>query len=168
VIYVGTVSKTLGPGLRLGWLLLPEELVAPVRRAKQLADHGSPVLEQLVLARLLETAAYDRHVRHVRRRYRARRDALAAALAQHLPEARLEGLAAGLHAVVRLPAAVDGMALVEEAAKRSVGAYPLSLTPDATDAVVLGYANLSEPAIDRGIRRLAEAFAILRRSPCRR
>jgi GntR family transcriptional regulator / MocR family aminotransferase len=162
VVYLGTASKTLAPGLRLGWLVLPAWLVDSVVQAKLLDDLGSPTLEQLVLARLIDTAAYDRHLRKARRRNRDRRDALIAAVTHHLPGARVSGISAGLHALVRLPRAVDAQRVLERAADRSVGVYPLSLhmmepTRD-TDALVLGYAGLSEPAIDEGIRRLAEVL----------
>jgi GntR family transcriptional regulator/MocR family aminotransferase len=162
VVYLGTASKTLAPGLRLGWLVLPASLLDSVVQAKLLDDLGSPTIEQLVLARLIDTAAYDRHLRKARRRNRDRRDALIAAVARQLPGARVSGISAGLHALVRLPREVDAKRLLERAADRSVGVYPLSLhmmqpTP-ATDALVLGYAGLSEPAIEEGIRRLAEVL----------
>ncbi len=162
VAYVGTASKTLAPGLRLGWLVLPPALLDAVVEAKLLDGLGSPVLDQLTLARLIETAAYDRHLRGARRRNRARRDALLAAVARSLPGARVSGISAGLHALVRLPRAVDAHALLAAAARRSVGVYPLSFhlmsSPPDTDAVVLGYAGLSEPAIAEGIARLAQAL----------
>jgi GntR family transcriptional regulator/MocR family aminotransferase len=163
VIYMGTASKTLAPALRLGWLVLPPELVAPVVEQRNLADHGAPPLEQLALAQLLRGGAYDRHLRQARRRYRSRRDALVAAVARHLPGARVTGLAAGLHAIVRLPAAVDGSELIGAAAQRSVGVYPLGFAfmeaQDCSDGLVLGYANLDEHAIEEGIHRLAGALA---------
>jgi GntR family transcriptional regulator/MocR family aminotransferase len=162
VVYLGTASKTLAPGLRLGWLVLPASLVDSVVEAKLLDDLGSPTLEQLVLARLIDTAAYDRHLRKARRRNRDRRDALIAAVAQHFPHARVSGISAGLHALVRLPWAIDAQKLLERAAERSVGVYPLTLhmmePARDTDALVLGYAGLSEPAIEAGIRRLAESL----------
>ncbi len=167
VVYMGTVSKTLAPGLRLGWLVLPQALLEPVAQAKALDDLGCPALDQLVLARLLETAAYDRHLRRARRRNRARRDALIAAVARELPQARVSGISAGLHALVRLPHAVDVQALMSAGAERSLRVYPLELHRIApaseADALVMGYANLSEPAIDEGVRRLAEVLRGLNR-----
>jgi len=158
VVYLGTASKTLAPGLRLGWLVLPASLIGDVVEAKALDDLGSSTIEQLVLARLLETAAYDRHLRRARRRNRARRDALLVALAEQLPRARVTGISAGLHALVRLPRAVDPQKLMLAAAERSLGVYPLTLhqldPPHETDGLLLGYGNLSEPAIAEGIRRL--------------
>ena len=159
VVYLGTVSKTLAPGLRLGWLVPPAALLDAVIEAKALDDLGCPVLDQLVLARLLATAAYDRHLRRARRRNRARRDALIAAVARELPGARVSGVSAGLHALVRLPREVQLAPLMRAAAERSLGVYPLEfhrIEPRAhDDALVMGYANLSEPAIDEGVRRLA-------------
>ena len=127
VIYMGTVSKTLAPAIRLGWLVLPARLVDAVVGAKALSDAGCPTLDQLALAEMLGSGAYDRHVRKARRRYRARRDALVRAVERHLPGARVTGLAAGLHALVRLERPIDGLALFEAARRRSVGAYPLGL-----------------------------------------
>jgi GntR family transcriptional regulator/MocR family aminotransferase len=162
VVYTGTVSKTLAPALRIGWLVLPARLREAVVEGKLLADHGSSTLDQLALARMLEGGTYDRHLSAARRRYRARRDALVRALARHVPGARVTGVAAGLHAIVRLPHALDGLALISAAARRSVGVYPLGFAyADARavdDGLVLGYANLAESAIEEAIRRLALAL----------
>ena len=128
--------------------------------AKALEDGGCAVLDQLVLARLLGTAAYDRHLRLTRRRLAGRRAAVVAAVAEHLPTARVEGIAAGLHAVVRLPGALDADALLAAAARRDVGAWPLVPGPgERTDVLLLGYGNLPEPALAEGVRRLAAAVA---------
>ncbi|TMM16850.1 MAG: PLP-dependent aminotransferase family protein [Actinobacteria bacterium] len=165
IIYLGTVSKTLAPALRLGWLVLPPALVELVVEQRNLADHGAPTLEQLALARLMQSGAYDRHLRQARRRYRARRDALIDAVARYHPGARVTGIAAGLHAIVRLPHSFEVAALMRAAAARSVGVYPLALAymrPEAhDDGLVLGYANLSESRIELGVRALAEALAEL-------
>jgi GntR family transcriptional regulator/MocR family aminotransferase len=162
VVYLGTASKTLAPGLRLGWLVLPAWLLDAVVEAKLLDDLGSATIDQLALAHLIETAAYDRHLRKARRRNRERRDALIAAVTQRLPGATVSGISAGLHALVRLPRAVDSHALLARAAERSLGVYPLTLhmidPPRDTDALVMGYASLSEPAIAEGVGVLAEVL----------
>jgi GntR family transcriptional regulator/MocR family aminotransferase len=159
---MGTTSKTLAPGLRLGWLALPADLRDAVIEAKALDDMGSPTLEQLALARLIETSAYDRHLRRARRRNRVRRDTLIAAVAEHLPDAHVSGIAAGLHALVRLPRAFDTHELTRRAARRSLGVYPLAFhqisPPPESDALVLGYAGLPEPVIAEGIRVLADVL----------
>jgi GntR family transcriptional regulator/MocR family aminotransferase len=161
VVYLGTASKTLAPALRLGWLVLPSALVRAVTEQRLLADHGGPTLEQLTLARLLESGAYDRHVRQARRLNRQRRDALVAAVARHLPGASVGGLAAGLHALVRLGRPLDALALLRACAARSVGVYPLGFAyvepRPQDDGLILGYASLSEPQIEEGVRRLSQA-----------
>ncbi len=169
VIYTGTVSKTLAPALRLGWMVLPSRMLELLARLKLMADHGSPTLDQLALARMLESGAYDRHLRVARRRYRSRRDALVAAVEAHLPGVRVTGLAAGLHATVRLAEPVEGLALMAAASRHEVGVYPLGygyIEPrPVDDGLILGYANLAEPAIEEGIRRLALALAELPPGP---
>jgi GntR family transcriptional regulator/MocR family aminotransferase len=165
VVYLGTTSKTLAPGLRLGWLVVPAALLDAVIAAKAFDDLGNATLEQLVLARLLETAAYDRHLRSARRRNRARRDALIAAVAHELPDARVSGISAGLHALVRLARVVDLQPLLAAAAEHSLGLYPLNFhqiePSQEVDSLVMGYANLSEPAIAEGVRRLSVALDAL-------
>ena len=103
VVYAGTASKTLCPGLRLAWLALPGHLVAPVAQAKAELDRYAPALGQLVLADLITSGGYDRHVRRCRIRYRRRRDKLVGALSARAPHLALTGVEAGLHAVLPLP-----------------------------------------------------------------
>ncbi len=146
VIYLSSISKTLAPALRLGWLVAPPALAEAMRAEKLGLDRGSALLEQLGLAVLLERGELDRHVRRSRLEYRRRRDALVAALARHLPQARLHGAAAGLHVYVELPG-VDVPALV--------AAADIGLEGTA-DALILGYGRISVPAIEPAVRRLAE------------
>jgi len=162
VAYLGTASKTLAPALRIGWMVLPAALRDRVLSQRAVTDHGCPPIDQLALAHLLDGGEYDRHLRQARRRYRARRDALAGAVAEHLPGARVTGLAAGLHALVRLDREFDGPALTRAARRRSVGVYPLGLyyaeARPVHDGLILGYANLAEPAIAEGVQRLSLAL----------
>jgi GntR family transcriptional regulator / MocR family aminotransferase len=152
VAYLGSASKTLAPGLRLGWLVLPADLVGEVAQEKLLADMGGDVIGQLALARLIESGAYDRHLRVLRRRHRARRDAMVQAVERHLPGAQVLGIAAGLHANVLLAEPVDVRAFEAACEARSVRVYG-----SRRRMISLGYANLPEPAIERGLALLADA-----------
>jgi GntR family transcriptional regulator / MocR family aminotransferase len=165
VAYAGTASKTLAPGFRLGWLVLPRELLDPVSEAKLLADRGSPILDQLTFADFLSTGEFDRHLRRMRPIYRARRDALLAALARHLPELEPVGIAAGLHLVAWLPEALDEEAVIAAAAREGVavvGVSPYRLAPGRRGGLIFGYSNLSERTISDGIARLGRAVARVR------
>jgi GntR family transcriptional regulator / MocR family aminotransferase len=159
VVYAGSVSKTLAPALRLGWLVVPESLVAELAQAKAQDDLGTPVIEQLALADFVERGELDRHLRRTRGAYRRRRDALIAALARHLPTVRVSGIAAGLHLLAHLPAGVDEPAVVEAARARGIGLQGLRehrLLPGPA-ALLLGYGRIAEPAIEPGVRELAAA-----------
>lgn len=162
VAYLGSASKTLAPGLRLAWLVLPQDRVAAVARAKALADGGSPVLEQAAVARLLTSGAYDRHVRAARRRQRERRDALVAAVGEWLPGAEVRGIAAGLHALVDVGAPVDSRALEAAGRRHDVRVYPLARyradPPSEGSAVVVGYGGHAPAALREAMRRLALAL----------
>jgi GntR family transcriptional regulator/MocR family aminotransferase len=99
----------------------PAHLVGAIADEKELTDRGSPTLDQLALATLIESGRYDRHLRRMRGVYAAKREALIAALVHHAPEVELRGLAAGFHAVARLPAGSDEALVVAAARERSVG-----------------------------------------------
>jgi GntR family transcriptional regulator/MocR family aminotransferase len=152
--YLGSASKSLSPGLRLGWLVLPDALLEAVRTEKAHDDMGTDVLSQLTLARMLERGTYDRHLRALRRRHRERRDAVVAALRRHLPGARPLGVAAGLHLTLELPHPVDPAALEAACADREVGVYGVR-----ERAIVLGYASLTPSDLDEAVRRLTAALA---------
>ena len=168
VAYAGTASKTLTPGFRLGWLILPRELAEPFAEAKLLADRGSPVLDQLTFADFLSRGEFDRHLRRMRLMYRARRDTLLTALAQHLPELEPAGIAAGLHLVAWLPADLEEGTVIEAAAREGVavaGLSPYRLSPAPRGGLIFGYSNLNQRAIADGIMRLARAVSSLREGP---
>lgn len=162
VLYVGTVSKTLAPALRLGWAVVPPTLLDRFVEAKQYADGGSPTLDQLALAHLFTTGAYEREVRRARVTYRRRRDALLAAVGASLPKCRVTGIAAGLHVLVRLPPGTDETAVVAAAADRhlrlrGLGDFWLAADGRPDPALVLGYARLSESTIAPAVQELAAA-----------
>jgi GntR family transcriptional regulator/MocR family aminotransferase len=103
VVYAGTASKTVAPGLRIAWIVVPADLVTPMRESMRWDEAYVSVIDQLVLARLIRTGELDRHLRRSRIRYRRRRDRLGDAIARRVPMGRLSGIAAGLHAVLQLP-----------------------------------------------------------------
>jgi GntR family transcriptional regulator/MocR family aminotransferase len=152
VVYGGSASKSLAPGVRLGWLVLPRDL-APELAALQLRRGGMPAsLQQLALADLIERGELDRHLRRQRRAYRRRRDALLGELQRRLPEAGVRGAGAGLFLVVTLPAGIDEDAVL--AAARAVGLSLEGLGGDSP-GLVLGYANLPEASVGSAVEALA-------------
>jgi GntR family transcriptional regulator / MocR family aminotransferase len=163
VASVGTVSKTLAPTLRLGWVVCPAWLIEAVTEEKRIADRGSPGLDQLALAALIESGRYDRHLRHMRAEYGARRGALVEALTAHAPGVGLSGLAAGFHAVAHLPDGRREAALIAAARERSVGLYGMSRyrADGAAEPaqLVLGFGNVSLSAIARGIAAIADLLS---------
>ncbi|MEU6625841.1 PLP-dependent aminotransferase family protein [Streptomyces litmocidini] len=160
VISLGTVSKSLAPALRIGWMVCPAALTGAVVEQKRLSDRGSPTLDQLALATLVESGRFDRHLRRMRATYAARRSALVAALAEHAPGVGVTGLAAGFHAVARLAGPADERAVVAAARARSVGLYGMSAcrTSPAPGPVrlVLGFGNVGERAVTAGIAAVGD------------
>jgi GntR family transcriptional regulator/MocR family aminotransferase len=163
VCHVGSVSKRLAPGLGIGWMLAPSWLSGALTYEQGLAGGGPPVLEQLALADFLARGELDRHLRRMRLRYRERRRALVAEIGRVLPGARVCGVAAGLYALVLLPAGIAEHAFVRAAAAGGVGLEGLSAHANprrSTAGVVMGYANLSEVEIERGVRAIAGAYPL--------
>ena len=159
VAYLGSVSKTLAPALRLGWVVAPPQVREELIVRKQWSDITSPALGQLALAELITSGGFERHLRAVRTRQRRRRDTVVAALREHLPEARVHGVAAGLHLVVGLPDGVDDAAVAQRAEEAGVGAQPLSyhrLRP-GPPGLVIGYAATTPDRLRDGVRLLADA-----------
>jgi GntR family transcriptional regulator/MocR family aminotransferase len=162
IAYAGSTSKSLAPALRLGWLVPPKRRYAELAAAKHASDLGSPTVPQLVLARLLESGEYDRHVRLLRARHRARRDALLGGLTAELPSASVKGIAAGLHMLITLPDDVDDVALADELQAAGVLVHPLTWHRrlPGPPGLVVGYAahtpdRLRDAAatIGRAVRR---------------
>ena len=161
MVYAGSASKVLAPGLRLGWLLSPPELTGSLVERKQAADMGSPALDQLAFADVLERGELDHHLRRMRPIYRGRRDALLAALARHLPDVRPVGAAAGLHVLAWLPPDVDEDApspTRPRPASPSAGSRRRRIAP-GPGGLIFGYGVIREPAIEPGIARLAGIVA---------
>jgi GntR family transcriptional regulator/MocR family aminotransferase len=163
VVYAGTASKTLAPGLRLAWLVLPADLAGEIVAAKEHADRHTGCLDQLTLAVLLDSGGYDRHVRRCRQAYRRRRERLVAALAAAAPRVRLTGVAAGLHALAELPPGQTEAEVIDRAAARGLAVSGLAgfTAPGMTGpaALVVGYATPPPHAFTTAVARLA---AVLR------
>ena len=162
VLYIGSASKRLAPAMRLGWMLLPSWLSWQLISAKAIEDGGSEAIGQLALCDFIERGELDRHLRRMRLRYQARRESLLAALARSLPQAQPRGAAAGLFELVELPADTNEAALLAAAGSRGVGMEGLSwhrFTHGGAPGLLLGYGNLSEPAIEHGVELIAAAFA---------
>ena len=162
IAYTGSTSKTLAPGMRLGWLVPPRRLHADLVTAKHASDLGCPALPQLILARLIATGELERHTRLARKRQRSRRDALLTALREHLPAARVQGVAAGLHLLITLPAAagdIDDAALASQLQTAGVLVHPLSMHRQrpGPPGLVLGYAAHPPGQLRDAALRIAQA-----------
>jgi GntR family transcriptional regulator/MocR family aminotransferase len=159
VVQLGTVSKTLVPALRLGWIVAPRELVEEIRRMKLLVDNFSPTLGQLTLARFLSSGEYDRHVRRARAIYRRRRDGVLSALRKYLPELTIRGVAAGVHLLLELPVGANDAGIAHEADGAGIAVTPLSsfrIEPSDSGGLVIGYGRLHESSVDAAARALAD------------
>ena len=160
VALLGTVSKSLAPAMRLGWIVCPAALAEAIAQEKDLDDRGSPWLDQLALATLVQSGRYDRHLRRMRASYARRRATLVDALTEHAPQVELHGLAAGFHAVAHLPDSLSEPALVSAAAARSIGLYGMSRYRSSgaisPPQLVLGFGNLREGAIAQGITTIRD------------
>ncbi|MFF6805223.1 aminotransferase class I/II-fold pyridoxal phosphate-dependent enzyme [Streptomyces sp. NPDC012616] len=165
VVYLGTASKSLAPGLRLGWMVLPPGVAEEVTAAKGGVDTCG-ALDQLTLAEFIASGAYDRHVRAMRTRYRRRRDALVAVLADRAPALRVTGIAAGLHAVLCLPPGTEA-AVVRAAARQGLavdGLTPRHRHAGAVaaplDALVVGYGTPPDHAWSGALDALCAALPV--------
>lgn len=158
VAHVGTVSKTLAPGVRLGWISAPAELAGALVARKSAADSGSPAIDQLALAALLASGEYERHIAAARRAYRHRRDLLVRALAAKLPRLQVLGAAAGMQLLLPLADDTDDVALAEAAAAQGINISPLSplhLAPSPQRGLLAGFGRLPEHKIPAAVDALS-------------
>jgi GntR family transcriptional regulator/MocR family aminotransferase len=169
VIYMGTFSKSIGAGLRVGYLVLPRDLVEPAIRIKSLLNNGHSWLDQAVLAEFIRTGAFARHLQRIRKLYRSRRDTLLAALRQHFGPVQITGELGGMHVMWHLPKSLPNAVDAEQIARRyGIGVYSLRSgaahmigdVPCAERGLILGYTALPERVIAKGVARLAEALAV--------
>jgi len=162
VVYCGSASKTLAPALRLGWMAVPAALLDPVRYEKSISDQTTARIEQHALADFIGRGELDRHLRRMRLSYRARRDAVIAAIGRELPDAEVSGISAGLHVTVTLAARVEEAGLRAECERRRVAISTLSDYREGafadTPTLLLGYAQLPEAAIFAAVAELAAAI----------
>ncbi|MEV5505111.1 PLP-dependent aminotransferase family protein [Streptomyces orinoci] len=163
VCYTGSVSKLLAPALRTGWLLVPSAHRDAVIEAKRCTDLGNAALPQLVLAHLMESGELERQSRLLRRRHRARRDAMVRAVAKSLPGAVVQGAAAGLHLTVTFAAGFCDTELAAAALERGVKVQPLSWHRQrpGPPGLVLGYAATPSTAITEGVAHIGRALRAL-------
>jgi GntR family transcriptional regulator/MocR family aminotransferase len=162
VIYLGTASKSLAPGLRLGWLVLPDHLVDVVSSQKGETEESVGFVNQLAMADFIESGAYDRHIRTMRSRYRRRREQLVEAVVRHSPTSCISGMPAGLHVVLRLAGGPAGV-IARRAASRRLAVEPLALYrhPESTsdrDGVVVGFAAPTQSAWSGALEALLEVL----------
>jgi GntR family transcriptional regulator / MocR family aminotransferase len=158
VVTMGSTSKTLSPTLRMGWLVCPARLREALGVEKQLLGRGAPGLDQLALAALLESGRFDRHLRQMRALYKRRREVLVTSLARYAPDVAVTGLAAGCHAVLRLPTGVTEESAVDGCAARSVAVYGMSRYRNNRGTepaeLVLGFGNVRESSIVEAMGRV--------------
>jgi GntR family transcriptional regulator/MocR family aminotransferase len=162
VIYLGTFSKVLSPALRLGYLVVPPDLVGPFTAARELADRHSPLVEQAVLARFIAEGCFARHIRRMRVLYAERQAALVEAAARDLQGLLdVRGAEAGMHLVGWLPEGADDREAANRAAAKGVEATALScygIEPLHRGGLLLGYSAVGEDEIRAGVRRLEAAL----------
>ncbi|NKB35574.1 MAG: aminotransferase class I/II-fold pyridoxal phosphate-dependent enzyme [Gammaproteobacteria bacterium] len=163
VIYTSTFSKSLGAGIRLAYVIIPQHLLEPVLTAKALLNNGHPWLDQMILTEFLSSGGFDNHLRKVRKACLSRRNALVSAITEYFPDSNFSGLEGGMHLVWYLPEDLpDADSLQKLARNNGIGIYSLTLGhahdfgngKDANRIILLGYAALTENEIYEGISRI--------------
>jgi GntR family transcriptional regulator/MocR family aminotransferase len=169
VIFVGTASKTLAPGLRLAWMAVPSTLLDAVIAAKRVSDLHTGVMEQLTLSRFIESGEYDRHIRRSRLKYRKRRDRLVDSISASAPQIRVTGISAGLHAVLDLSGMSTSMSFEDEVVSRAaaqgvavsaLGTFRFAGEPGAHPALVVGYGTPSDSSFSPALEALCQTLSM--------
>jgi len=169
VIYLGTFSKSIGAGLRLGYAVFPESLAAAAVAAKSIMNNGHPMLDQAVVAEFLASGAFDRHLRRLRHQYLSRRDCLLRQIERYFGPCRVDGIEGGMHVAWRLPEGAPTARVVQQLAlQQRVGIYSLEAAPVhaegsvlASDSTVfLGYPCLAPERIERAMAMVAETVKV--------
>jgi GntR family transcriptional regulator/MocR family aminotransferase len=166
-IYVGTFSKSLGAGLRLSYMVVPERIAEAFCNEKSLINSGNPWLEQAALADFMHSGSYAAHLLRVRSHYKDNRDCLVAAMRRNFGDVLIDGDIGGLHVLWHLPPGIPDAVTVETLALRArVGVYSFASarvsfqrrTAFTARSIILGYAALSPKQIEKGIARLSDAI----------
>jgi len=167
VIYINSFSHSIGPGLRLGYVVVPRDLIHVATTLKGLIDNGLPWLEQAVLAQFIRDGSMLNNLKRLRHTYQGRHDALVGALCRHFGAVDISGVEAGMHLLWRVPRNFSPAPEIQRAAKaHGVGVYPLQNSPaylyehifDYDRILLLGYALMTEAQIEQGIAKLAAAM----------
>jgi GntR family transcriptional regulator / MocR family aminotransferase len=168
VIYLNSFSRSLGPGLRLGYMVVPRKLLNAARTLKALMDNGSPWLEQATLAQFIKSGSLTNHLKRLRNTHLDRRDAVRSSIKRHFGRVNVVGDAAGTHMLLELTEELPSAAELQRIARSTgVGIYPLRsggvLYEEAVAGferrVLLGYVHLSPTQTDEGLTRVASAVA---------
>jgi len=163
VIYIGTFSKILSPSLRIGYMVVPPSLIKPSRAIKDLLDHHSPSLNQLVLARFIEEGHFERHIFKMKKIYRKRQECLIESLTEHFPHrCSVKGYSTGLHIVAEFDDVVFSDLVAADLVKAGVRIYPAEMYAvnkgSHRNKIILGYGNVNEEVIKEGVIRIASVI----------
>jgi GntR family transcriptional regulator / MocR family aminotransferase len=168
VIYLNSFSRSLGPGLRLGYMVVPADLLSAATTLKALIDNGSPWLEQAAMAQFIQNGSLTAHLKRLRNTYRSRRDAVRSSIRRHFGEATISGYEAGTHMLWTLPATCPPASDLQRLARRAeVGLHPLQagtvlyadILPGYEHRILLGYVHLQPERIEEGFGRIADILA---------